>query len=83
MSSEGNYVASACVDFSMEEMHRQNIRFIVTLAVILVLAGVGVLLLYIIALRRMITKPLLAISKAVSGFKHDTEENRNENYESK
>ena len=80
LDEKGDYVASACVDFSMEEMHRQNIRFIVMLGGILLLAGGGILVfLSVFELKRTITKPLLSITDAVSGFKHDTEEELNEN----
>ena len=82
LDKDGNYVASACIDFSMEEMHRQNIRFIVILSVILLLAGLGILVfLSVFELKRTITKPLMSIANAVSGFKHDTEEERNGNLE--
>lgn len=77
--SEGNYVASACVDFSMEEMHRQNIRFIVLLSIILVLAGAGIMALAIMEIRRMITNPLQSITAAVTNFKYDSESDRYNN----
>ena len=69
----GNYAASACVDFSMESLHRQNIRFILIFSLILIIAGLLILLLFNIGLRRSITKPLLSISDVVSSFKYDTE----------
>lgn len=60
--AEGNYLASACVDFSMEEMHRQNIRFILILSAILIVVGFGILLLLSnFELKRTVTRPLLAI----------------------
>ena len=78
----GKYVASACVDFSMEEMHRQNIRFILILSGILVVVGFAILLiLTVFELQRMIARPLNRISKAVSAFKHDTEEDLSNNLE--
>ena len=80
-NKEGKYVASACVDFSMQELHGQNIRFIITLAAILLAAGLIILILSIAVLRHMVTTPLLAISDTVSGFKYDTEEDRKENLE--
>ena len=45
LDKDGNYVASACVDFSMEEMHRQNIQFVVILGLILLFAGGGIVVL--------------------------------------
>ena len=69
----GNYIASACVDFSMEVLHRQNIRFIMILSFILVLVIIAVLLIFIFVLRNAVTYPMLSISVAVSGFRYDTE----------
>ena len=80
--ADGNYVASACVDFSMEEMHRQNIRFVTTLGALLFLISCLILLLSVFELRRAITRPLNTISKTVSSFKYDTEEDRNSNFDS-
>ena len=79
--ADGNYVASACVDFSMTEMHRQNIRFIIILSALLIFAGLVMFLISVHALQNTITKPLQAITDAVSGFKHDSEEDRNTNLE--
>ncbi|MCR5788714.1 MAG: hypothetical protein K6G83_02395 [Lachnospiraceae bacterium] len=59
LDSQGNYVASACVDFSMDEMHRQNIQFIVILGLLLLLAGGGiVVVLSVYVLNRMISLPV-------------------------
>ena len=80
LDKDGKYVATACVDFSMENMHRQNIRFILILSGILFVAGVVVLtLLTVFEIRRNVTRPLLSISNVVSNFRHDTEEDLNEN----
>ncbi len=79
---DGNYVASACVDFSMEEMHKENIRFILTLGVIIILIGAAVIACFtIFELRRTITKPLAQITDIVSEFKYDTEDDMAFNYE--
>ena len=79
LDADGNYVASACVDFSMTDMHKQNIRFVVMLYVILLFVGGALQLLFVLDLRRNITNPLLSIAKTVAAFKHDTEEERSEN----
>ena len=77
----GNYVASACVDFSMEEMHKQNIGFIVTLSIFLIFTGALILvLLTVFELKRTITTPLLSISKVINDFKHDSEKDLNDNF---
>lgn len=80
LDENGKYVASACVDFSMEEMHRQNIRFIAILSVILILIGVGIMIiLTVFEIKRVITDPLVKISKTVSSFKHDTDDDLQDN----
>lgn len=73
LDEDGNYVASACVDFSMDRMHQQNLRFILILGAILVLASLVILALSILAIRRVVTNPLRSISTAVSSFRHETE----------
>ncbi|MBR5965172.1 MAG: diguanylate cyclase [Treponema sp.] len=78
---DGNYAASACVDFSMQELHAQNIRFIATLGVLLLMVSAVVFVISIFVLRRMVTKPLLLISNAVSSFKYDSEEDHSSNLE--
>ena len=79
--SSGNYVASACVDFSMDKLHDQNIRFVMVLGAILFVAGLAILVLTMSVLKKTITNPLLKISKAVSNFNFNTEEDRQTNYE--
>ena len=78
---DGNYVASACVDFLVEDLHRQNLQFIMTLSIIMILLGVGVMILFFVGLRHEVTKPLTAMAKVISGFKNQTEEDRRDNYE--
>ena len=75
----GNYVASACVDFSMQVLHNQTLRFIFILALILLLITLAILAVSVWWLRRNVTKPLLYISNTVANFKYDTEEDRNIN----
>ena len=77
----GKYVASACVDFSMQELHRQNIQFIIILSVILIVVSIMLLILSVVGLKHMITKPLLTISNTVSGFKYENDSDRTTNLE--
>lgn len=80
LDKDGNYVATACVDFSMGKMIKQNIKFILTLGVILIIAGCSILvLLTVFEIKKNITNPLMAISNVVSGFKHVTEDDLNNN----
>lgn len=79
--SNGNYVASACVDFSMERMHRQNLSFILVLGFILTLTNLLILVLSILTIRRIVTNPLVSISQAVTSFKHENEDDIHFNLE--
>ena len=80
--SEGNYIASACVDFSMQELHGQNIYFILILSMILIIISIILLVLAVVGLKHMVTNPLLAIANAVSGFKYEQDSDRSENLNS-
>ena len=77
----GNYVASACVDFSMQELHSQNINFIIILSSILVVVSIILLVISVIGIKHMVTTPLLTISQTVSGFKYENDSDRTSNLE--
>ncbi|MCR5143038.1 MAG: GGDEF domain-containing protein [Ruminococcus sp.] len=78
---DGNYVASACVDFSMQQLHRQNVNFIIILGAILVVISIILLIISVIGIKHMVTKPLLTISKTVSDFKYENDSDRTSNLE--
>ena len=78
----GNYVASACVDFSMQQMYVKNILFIISFGVILLFAMLAILIHFLFIIRKIISRPLLAISTTVAGFKYETEKDLQNNLDS-
>ncbi|MCR4891295.1 MAG: GGDEF domain-containing protein [Lachnospiraceae bacterium] len=79
LDSKGNYAASACVDFSMAEMHAENLNFTISLG--LILLGIMALILFICMLdmNRVLIKPVNNLINCIHGFKYDTNEDRNRN----
>ena len=77
--SNGVLQCHACVDFSMEELHRQDLYFIYS---ILAVTGIGALLIMlfgIFRIRKEITDPLNQISQATDRFSYMTEEDHANN----
>jgi len=76
LDSEGNYVCSACVDFSMDFLHQQDVNFMFRLMSIL---GVMILIILFFTLRWIsikVTTPLDSISHCIDGFVYETEADR-------
>ncbi len=73
LDENGNYLCSACVDFSMQKLHSQDLRFLFELMAILGIAILLILLLNIYFTRKMITIPLNRINKCIEGFDYGTE----------
>lgn len=78
----GNYVASACVDFSMQQLYLKSINFILSFGAILAFIMLAILFNFLLILRKIISRPLLSISNTVSCFKFDTEDDLKQNLES-
>ena len=77
--SDGSYACSACVDFSLDEVQKQNISFtmnlfLILLAITLFVAGIGV---YIV--RKWVTRPVNELSACAGKFAYETEEDRRNN----
>ncbi|SEA59393.1 diguanylate cyclase (GGDEF) domain-containing protein [Oribacterium sp. KHPX15] len=79
LDKDGNYVASACVDFSMEYMFKQDKRFIFQLAGILGLLMVIILTINILILRHKVTHPLDRMTSCIDSFVYETEASRFQN----
>ncbi len=79
LDSDGNYAASACVDFSMNVMHIENIHFTASLTLLL-LAILG-LIIYICIddLNRVVIYPINNLINCIHSFKYDTYEDRSNN----
>lgn len=74
--SDGNYQCHACVDFSMDYLHQQDVQFVARLAGILIAAVLVILLSDIHQIRKRITGPLNRMELCTRSFKFDTEEDR-------
>ncbi len=79
LDSKGNYAASACVDFSMAEMHAENLNYTISLG--LILLGVMALILFICMLdmKKILINPINNLIACIHGFKYNTNEDRNRN----
>ena len=76
LDKDGNYICSACVDFSMEYMHSQDMRFVIRL-----MSGLGIIMLIILfinifVIRKRITGPLEKIEECIDGFVFNTDDDR-------
>ena len=77
--SDGNYAASACVDFSMDYLSGIDRSFTLQLSLILLGIGIIILIVDIIIVRRRITKPIHALSLCAASFAYDTEADQKNN----
>nr|MCR5272586.1 GGDEF domain-containing protein [Lachnospiraceae bacterium] len=76
---DGNYVCSACVDFSMAEVHEKDLEFLFKMMSVLGLLMFIILILNIKAISKKVTSPLNKISGCIDSFVYDTEADRFEN----
>ncbi|MBE5869979.1 MAG: GGDEF domain-containing protein [Lachnospiraceae bacterium] len=74
--SQGKCMCYACVDFSMDKLHRENIRFVLSSLGILFVVITVVLWINISVMRKSITGPINKMSKCTKKFAYDTEEER-------
>ncbi len=77
----GNYVCSACVDFSMADMYTQDINFVISLMGILGLLMLLILIFNILAMNKFITSPLNRLSECIDSFEYETSDDRSRNVE--
>ncbi len=78
---DGKYVASACVDFSMADMHQQDLYFVMSLMGILGILMVLILIVNILAMNKIITSPLNRLSDCIDSFEYETGDDRSKNVE--
>ena len=74
--SQGKYTCYACVDFSMDALHKKNLQFVLGAFGILLGLITVILLFNIYVMRRSITGPIDKMSKCTKEFAYDTEEER-------
>ena len=82
LDENGNYLCSACVDFSMEYMHTQGIRFVIRLMGMLGVIMLIILIMNIYFIRKRITRPLERLEDCLDGFVYNTETDRFRNVQS-
>ncbi len=73
---DGNYNCSVCVDFSMADVHNQDISFLIRLMSILGILMVIILYLNIRFVTKKVTIPLDKMSNCISRFVYETEADR-------
>ena len=79
LNSKGEYCCHVCVDFSMEKLHKQDVRFILGLlsALILLMGFIAVFDIYY--MRKNITGPLDRMKQASEKFSFDNESDQKNN----
>ncbi len=82
LDAEGNYVCSACVDFSLNAMYAKGVDFIIELLVVVIAVIIGVLITINIILSAILFKPLNRMTKCIESFKFDSDEDRFNNVSS-
>lgn len=74
--ADGNYACSACVDFSMDYLHKQDVNFMIQLMGILLVIMIVILYFNLQRISRKITSPLDLISSCIDNFSYETESDR-------
>ncbi len=74
--SKGNYACSAGVDFSMDKIFRDDVRFVVTLAMVMTLIMLIVFVCDVIIIKRTVSLPLEKMIKCINEFDYSTNEDR-------
>ena len=82
LDADGNYVCSACVDFSLNAMYAKGIDFIIELLVVVSAVLIGVLVTINIILSAILFKPLSRMTKCIESFRFDSDEDRFNNVSS-
>ncbi|MCR4956106.1 MAG: GGDEF domain-containing protein [Lachnospiraceae bacterium] len=79
VDKDGNYLCSACVDFSMDDVHSQDLMFLIGLMSVLGILMFMILWINIRIVQRKITRPLSKINRCIESFSYETESDRFEN----
>ncbi len=82
LDADGNYVCSACVDFSLNAMLAKGVDFIIELLVVVSAVIIGVLVTINFILSAILFKPLSRMTKCIESFKFDSDEDRFNNVNS-
>lgn len=76
LDADGNYVCSACVDFSLNELYAKGVDFIIELLIVIVTIIVAVIMIINVILNVILFKPLDKMTKCIESFKFDSDEDR-------
>ena len=82
VDSKGNYVATALVDISMDEVMQNRQDFLQNLCLILAGITVVILVVLIILMSRIIISPINSLARATTSFMSDKEKHGGENVQS-
>ena len=77
--SKGKLQCHACVDFSMDELHEADLRFIYSIIAVTGASTVVIMLFVIIRLRKYVTEPLNKMFRATEKFAFETQEDHENN----
>lgn len=78
-NSKGEYACHVCVDFSMEDLHKQDLRFVLGLLIALIIVMIIITVMDIIYMRWNITGPIDRMKNATDKFSYEKESDHEEN----
>ncbi len=76
LDADGNYLCSACVDFSLNALYAKGIDFIIELLVVISTIIIAVIVIINIILSAILFKPLNKMTRCIESFKFDTDQDR-------
>ncbi len=76
MDKDGNYVCSACVDFSVDELYAKGYDFVIELLIVIVSIILGVIIIINIILSVILFNPLNRMTRCIQSFRYESEEDR-------
>ncbi len=76
LDKNGDYLCSACVDFSLNMMVGRGIDFVVELLSVVAFIIISVLIMINIILNKILFKPIYQMTKCIESFKFDSELDR-------
>ena len=79
LDGKGNYVCSACVDFSIDQLYAKGIDFVIELLVVITIIVIGVIVIINIILSVILFNPLSRMTKCIESFKFDSDQDRFDN----
>ncbi len=77
--SDGKYQCHVCVDFSVEKLHREDMRFVLGTMILSLVAVMVILIADIYIVHRRIAGPLNKMKLATDGFAYESKEDHENN----